>query len=89
LRREGLYSSNLTRWRRQRQKGQLKGLRAKKRGRKKTPRDEMRQELEQLRRQKQQLEDRLAQAETIIEVQKKLSTLLGLPQPQTQPSANR
>jgi hypothetical protein len=70
LRREGLYSSNLTRWHRQRQKGQLQGLAPSKRGRKKTRRDQMRHELEKLRRDKQQLEARLEQAETIIEVQK-------------------
>lgn len=85
LRREGLYSSSLTRWRRQRRKGQLQGLTPKKRGPKPSQQDEMARELEQLRRQKAQLEERLAKAETIIEVQKKLSTLLGL-MPQEPPS---
>lgn len=79
LRREGLYSSNLSLWRRQREEGQLHGLAPKKRGRKKTQRDAMAHELEQLRREKARLEERLEKAETIIEVQKKLSTLLGLP----------
>lgn len=83
LRREGLYSSNLTTWRRQREKGQLQGLTPKKRGRKKSEHAALREELEQLRQQKQQLERRLEKAETIIEVQKKLYTLLGLPQEQT------
>lgn len=78
LRREGLYSSNLTRWRRQREEGQLQGLTPKKRGRKKAERDERADELEKLRREKARLEERLEKAETIIEVQKKLSALLGL-----------
>ena len=89
LRREGLYSSNLTCWRRQREQGQLQGLRPKKRGRKKTQHDEMRRELETLRQQKQQLAARLEAAETIIAVQKKLSTLLGVPQPETLRSDER
>ena len=79
LRREGLYSSNLTTWRRQREQGQLQGLTPKKRGPKKAEHDEMAQELAKLRREKARLEDRLEKAETIIEVQKKLYTLLGLP----------
>lgn len=78
LRREGLYSSSLSLWRRQREQGQLQGLTPKKRGRKKSERDEMAEELEKLRREKAQLEERLDKAETIIEVQKKLSALLGL-----------
>lgn len=79
LRREGLHSSNLTTWRRQREAGGLQGLAAKKRGPKKAEHDEMVEQLAQLRRQKARLEDRLEKAETIIEVQKKLYTLLGLP----------
>jgi len=76
LRREGLYSSHLTSWRRQRAAGQLQGLRPKKRGRKPDPQAA---ELAQLRRENERLKARLAQAETIIEVQKKLSQMLGLP----------
>lgn len=83
LRREGLYSSNLTCWRRQREEGQLQGLKPKKRGRKKTEQDRVAHELEQLRREKAQLEQRLEKAETIIEVQKKLSTLLGVTLPES------
>jgi transposase-like protein len=75
LRREGLYSSNLTTWRRQRRQGQLKGLTPKKRGPKPDARE---QELAALRREKEQLERRLEKAETIIAFQKKLSRLLGL-----------
>jgi transposase len=78
LRREGLYSSHLTTWRRQREQGQLEGLRAKKRGRKPSVDEAQAKEMEALKRENQRLESRLQQAETIIEVQKKLSGLLGL-----------
>lgn len=89
LRREGLYSSNLSLWRRQRQQGQLQGLKPRKRGRKKTEKDAMVQELARLRREKAQLEQRLEKAETIIEVQKKLSTLLGVTLPESTSSDER
>ena len=75
LRQEGLYSSHLTTWRRQRDEGQLQGLTGKKRGRKA---DQAAAELAQLRRENEQLQVRLQQAETIIDVQKKLCGLLGL-----------
>ena len=76
LRREGLYSSNLINWRRQRSEGSLKGLSPKKRGPKLDP---MANENAALRRRIERLEAELKRAETIIEVQKKLSDLLGLP----------
>ena len=75
LRREGLYSSHLDKWRKQRDQGQLQGLAGKKRGRKA---DRHAAELAQLRRENEQLQARLKQAETIIDVQKKLCGLLGL-----------
>jgi transposase len=78
LRREGLYSSHLTTWRRQREQGQLEALSPKKRGRKPSVDEALAKELTELKREKQRLEHRLQQAETIIEVQKKLSGLLGL-----------
>jgi len=78
LRREGLYSSHLTTWRQQREQGQLDGLSPKKRGRKPSVDEALVKELAELKREKQRLENRLQQAETIIEVQKKLSGLLGL-----------
>lgn len=79
LRREGLYSSHLTTWRKQRDEGALDGLRERKRGRKPKRRDAKDQELARLRREKQELAERLRQAETIIEVQKKVSDILGIP----------
>jgi transposase len=75
LRREGLYSSHLTTWRRQRDEGQLQGLSGSKRGRKA---ERCTAEVAQLRRENEQLQARLQQAETIIDVQKKLCGLLGL-----------
>jgi transposase-like protein len=75
LRREGLYSSHLVTWQRQREAGELAGLTPGKRGRK-TDRDG--NELRQLRDEKRRLERRLEQAELIIEAQKKLSEILGV-----------
>jgi transposase-like protein len=76
LRREGLYSSHLSTWRRQRDQGILSGLRPKKRGRK--GKEELEKELAKLRRENKRLQARLEEAEMIIDVQKKLSRLLGL-----------
>jgi transposase len=83
LRREGLYSSNLTTWRRQRERGALNGLKANKRGRKASKRNPLLPEVERLRKENQRLAKQLKQANLIIEVQKKVSQLLGIPlQPQ-------
>lgn len=79
LRREGLYSSALAAWRRQREHGQLTGLASRKRGRKAKTRDPLLVENEHLRRDNEHLQKRLRQAEKIIEVQKKLCEVLGLP----------
>ena len=76
VRREGLYSSHLTFWRRQRAQGILDGLAPKKRGVKSDP---LVLENAQLRSDKKRLEQQLERAEMIIEVQKKISLLLGLP----------
>jgi transposase-like protein len=76
VRREGLYSSHLNSWRRQRDQGILDGLTPKKRGVKPDP---LALENAQLRREIEQLQAQLHRAETIIEVQKKVSQLLGLP----------
>jgi transposase len=78
LRREGLYSSHLTTWRRQCEEGALAALGPRKHGRKPKVRDAQSQRLEALERENEKLRQRLAQAETIIEVQKKVSTLLGI-----------
>ena len=82
LRREGLYSSHLSKWRQQRARGQLQGLAPKKRGRK--SQDPSVAELARLRRENERLRVQLEQAEIIIDVQKKLAQLLGLPTNETE-----
>ncbi len=81
LRREGLYSSNLTTWRRQREKGQIGALSPKKRGPKPDPDAALLRENERLRKQNQRLQEQLKKAELIIDVQKKVSDLLGISLP--------
>ncbi len=71
LRREGLYSSHLTTWRRQRDKGALVGLTPKQRGRKARPKNPLADEVARLQRENQRLQEQLRQAELIIDVQKK------------------
>ena len=75
LRREGLYSSHLTTWQRQREAGQMAGLKPQKRGRKA---NEEAAEINQLRHENKRLTRQLEQAELIIEAQKKLSEILGI-----------
>jgi transposase-like protein len=79
LRREGLYSSHLTEWRRQREQGALAGLAPKKRGRRGAPPHPLARRVSELERENTRLQRRLQQAEAIIEVQKKVSELLGIP----------
>jgi len=79
LRREGLYSSNLTTWRRQREAGALAGLKPRKRGRKAQPEDPMKKQVEALQRENKRLNENLRKAEIIIDVQKKVSELLECP----------
>ncbi len=79
LRREGLYASNLTTWRRQREAGTLSALTPKQRGRKAPRPDPLRRENAQLRKENERLTRRLRQAELISEVQKKVSQILGIP----------
>ena len=78
LRREGLYSSNLTTWRRQRDEGTLAALKPKQRGRKAAVVDPVAIENERLRKENERLAKRLKQAELIIDVQKKVSQILGI-----------
>ena len=79
LRAEGLYSSHLTTWRRQRTEGVLSALTPQKRGRKVSAQHPLRTENETLRKENTRLSTRLKQAELIIDVQKKVSELLGIP----------
>jgi len=77
LRREGLYSSSLDKWRKQRDKGILDAF-SQKRGRKPLPVNPMEEENKRLLKEKAQLEKKLIKAEAIIEFQKKISELLGI-----------
>jgi transposase len=81
LRREGLYSSLLSSWREQRRKGTLAGLTPRRRGRKANPDAPLIAENLRLTRETQRLTAKLRQAETIIDIQKKLSEMLGIPLP--------
>ena len=74
LRREGIYSSYLTTWRKQRELGELDGLSPHKRGPK--PNSEA-IELVKLRREHERLQARMRRAELIIDVQKKVAQMLG------------
>ena len=76
LRREGIYSSYLTTWRKQKERGELDGLSPQKRGPKTDPQAI---ELAKLRRENERLQKKLQQAELIIDIQKKVSQILGIP----------
>jgi transposase-like protein len=78
LRRHGLYSSHLTTWRRERELGALERL-DKKRGRKAKPRNPLAGRVAELERENRRLSRRLKQAEVVIDVQKKVSEILGIP----------
>src|SRR3990172_12487716 len=73
LRREGIYSSYLTTWRKQRELGELDGLSPHKRGPKPNPEAI---ELAKLRREHERLQERMRRAELIIDVQKKVARML-------------
>ena len=76
LRREGLYSSHLTNWRRQREQGALRDLRARRRGPTPRPVDPR---VKQLEAENRRLTRKLQRAETIITLQKKVAEILGIP----------
>ncbi len=80
LRREGLYSSYLNTWRRQKEKGLLEALSPQKRGRKEKEKNPLTQRVAKLVRENEQLRKKLKQAEIIIDVQKKISQILGTSQ---------
>lgn len=81
LRRERIYSSHLSTWRREREAGMRQALAPKTRG-PKPKSDPRQQELDQLRRDNQRLTEALRKAELIIEVQKKVGMLMGSPLPE-------
>jgi len=79
LRREGLYSSHLITWRRQRERGELAGLSASRRGRKAKAVNPLAKRVAELEREKRRLERKLEQAELLLDIQKKASRLLEIP----------
>jgi transposase len=76
LRREGSYSSHLVNWRRQREQGELVAGRARRRGPIPKPVDPR---VKQLEVENRRLQRKLARAETIITLQKKVAEILGIP----------
>jgi len=78
LRREGLYSSSLRKWRRQAEAGRLSALSASKRGPKAKVIDERERRIAQLERENRRLSQRAERAEALVELQKKVSQLLGI-----------
>jgi transposase len=80
LRREGLYRSNICTWSRQREKGELQALAPKKRGRRAKEVNPLAKRIAQLEQDNRRLNEKLRKAETIIEVQKKVSEILGISQ---------
>ena len=81
LRREGLYSSHLTKWRREIEERELAALEPKKRGPKTPPVDPREQELSALRRENATLRARAERAELLVAIQKKVSMILGVEVP--------
>jgi transposase-like protein len=75
LRREGIYSSHISKWRKLRDQGKLAS--PPRRGPKAAPRQSLTDELDQLRKENARLHKRLIRAEAIIDVQKKVAHLLG------------
>jgi len=78
LRREGLYSSNLTVWRKQRERGEIEGLSQKKRGPLPKEKNPLAAKVATLERENQRLRARSERAEGLVELQKKVSEILGI-----------
>lgn len=78
IRREGLYHSHLSTWRKQREAGQIAGLSPRKRGRKAVPTNPLSTKVEKLERENNRLRKELEKAAAIIDAQKKISSLMGI-----------
>ena len=78
LRREGLYSSNLTQWRKQRGRGDLAGLSQKRRGPLPEKKNPLADKVKALERENVRLKARAERAEGLVELQKKVSEILGI-----------
>jgi transposase-like protein len=77
LRRNGLYTSHMSKWRRLRNQGALAGLAPQARGPKPAPQDPLVAENARLQGELARVQARLTQAEAVIEIQKKVAQLLG------------
>jgi len=78
LRREGLYSSNLTVWRKQRERRELEGLSQRKRGPLPKEKSPLAAKVATLERENRRLRARSERAEGLVELQKKVSEILGI-----------
>ena len=78
LRREGLYSSSLTEWRKQRDRGELEGLSEKRRGPLPQQKNPLADKVRVLERENARLRSRAERAEGLVELQKKVSEVLGI-----------
>jgi transposase-like protein len=81
LRREGLYSSQIAGWRRARAESERAALAPRKRGPKPAPTNPLQAENAQLKREKERLLKKLRTAELMIDLQKKVSQILGITLP--------
>lgn len=79
LRRQGIYTSHISKWRSQRNRGALAALTSQPRGPKPAPHDPLADEVARLQRQNARLQAQLDQATIVIDIQKKVAQLLGAP----------
>ena len=82
LRREGLYSSHLSVWRAARERGEIAGLAPKKRGPKVAPPDPRDRKIVELERETRRWKARAERAEALVDLQKKVSQILGIALPE-------
>lgn len=84
LRKEGLYSSNLTAWRAAQKRGELAGLAPRKRGPKAAVKDARDKRIVELERETKRWKARAERAEALVELQKKVSEILGITLPESE-----
>lgn len=82
LRREGLYSSHLSVWRAARERGEIAGLAPRKRGPKVAPPDPRDRKIVELERETRRWKSRAERAEALVDLQKKVSMILGIALPE-------
>src|SRR5512145_84954 len=82
LRREGLYSSHLSVWRAARERGEIAGLAPRRRGPKVAPPDPRDRKIVELERETRRWKSRAERAEALVDLQKKVSMILGIALPE-------